>query len=216
MAKIKAVIFDVDGTIVDSRELIYTAFEDVLGSRGIHLTRPEIAIVTGKPVQAMYGILAPNHDVVQMEIEHLQHHEENVELLGAYPGIVEMLEALKASGLTLGLFTGFNQLVHDRLAKVGLSESLFGSIIDNTMYTAHKPDPEGLLECMNQLGVTNPDEVVYVGDGIADMGAGKNAKVALTIGVTHGFTAADDLKNAGADVVFDSLDALPKFIQELK
>lgn len=211
---IKAVVFDMDGTILDSRELIFSAFEDVLQKRGISITRREIGAITGKPVQAMYKLLAPDYSSAELELEHLAHHEDNLHSLRAYDGVGRLLEILKKRKIKTGIFTGFDQLTYDRLERVGLGGA-FDSIVENTRYTAHKPDPEGLYLCMSELGITDSKGVVYVGDGVADMQVGKNAFARMTIGISHGFGTRQDLEQAGADVVVDHLSEISEILDRL-
>lgn len=213
MTKIKAVIFDMDGTLLDSRELIYTAFEDVLADHGIKASRDEIAKVTGRPIKAMYGMLAPHLDSDELELAHLAHHEQKLSTLRLYPDTVTVLRRIKAHGLELGIFTGFNQLTYERLNRFHLVP-MFETIVDSTRYTAHKPDPEGIYVAMNDLNITNPKEIIYVGDGVADMEVGKAAGVSLTVGITHGFSSEEMLKEAGADVVIHSLLQLIPIVEK--
>jgi HAD superfamily hydrolase (TIGR01509 family) len=215
MTTIKAVVFDMDGVLIDSRELIYRAMEDTLATNGVDgVTRERIAAVTGKPIHAMYTLLAPNHDAYALEKADLAHYDRNMHLLEVYDGAAEVLEGLNASGLKVGLFTGFGELTYDRLRRFNL-ESYFGSVVECTRYTNHKPDPEGLLLCLRELGVA-PHEAVYIGDGVSDIVAGKAADVHAVVGITQGFGARDALAAAGADRIIDSLTELPAILQKIE
>jgi HAD superfamily hydrolase (TIGR01549 family) len=213
MSKVAAIVLDMDGTFLDSRELIYQAMNDVLAVRNVAVTREEMAAVTGQPVQAMYRVLAPEHDPAELELEHLKHHEDHLDLLDIYPEAHEVLAYL-SQHYKLGIFTGFDKLTYERLDQFKL-RPYFQSIVENTRYTKHKPDPEGLVLCMQELGVS-PDTTVYVGDGITDMKAGKAAGVMMTIGITHGFGSPVDLQAAGADRLIDSLKALPQLLDTIE
>jgi len=213
MSKVAAIVLDMDGTFLDSRELIYQAMNDVLAIRNVAVTREEMAAVTGQPVQAMYRVLAPEHDPAELELEHLKHHEDHLDLLDIYPDTHEVLAYL-SQHYKLGIFTGFDKLTYERLDQFKL-RPYFQSIVENTRYTKHKPDPEGLVLCMQELGVS-PDTTVYVGDGITDMKAGKAAGVMMTIGITHGFGSSVDLQAAGADRLIDSLKALPQLLDTIE
>lgn len=212
MTKIKAVVFDMDGVIIDSRELISQAIADVLAERGLKATPQQIAAVTGKPVRAMYEHFAPDHDADELTTAHMAHHEENIHLLKSYEEVADTLAELQKQ-YKLGIFTGFNELSRDRLAIFDLVR-YFQTIVDTSRYIKHKPDPEGLHLCMNDLGV-NPDEVVYVGDGVTDMLAGKAAGVSAVIGITQGFSSRESLIQSGADYIIDSLSELSGILHEL-
>src|SRR5258708_24636708 len=115
-----------------------------------------------------------------MERAHLAHHVDNMHLLAEYDGVHEVLKALRSQGLKLGIVTGFHKMAYDRLDQFGLT-GYFESIVETTRYTQHKPHPEGLLLSMEDLGVS-PDETIYVGDGVSDIGAGKAANVRAVVG----------------------------------
>jgi HAD superfamily hydrolase (TIGR01509 family) len=215
MAAVKAVIFDMDGVIIDSRELIYRAMEDTLATNGVHgITRQEIAAVTGKPIHAMYALLAPNHDAYELEKAHLAHHQVNMHLVKVYDGASAVLAQLKLQGRQLGLFTGFDKQTYDRLRQFEL-EGCFGSVVECTRYTKHKPDPEGLYICLEELAVA-PEDAVYIGDGVSDVLAGKAAGVRAVIGITQGFGSREALEAAGADYIIDSLSELPTIIKTIE
>lgn len=211
---IEAVIFDMDGVLIDSREMIYQAMEHVLTSRNVAgVSREHMAEVTGKPIAEMYRLLAPGLDVDELEQAHLAHHEENIGLLKEFEGTASALQALQASRYLLGVFTGFNQLTYSRLDQFGL-RGYFQEIVETTQYEKHKPDPEGLLLCIERLKTT-PEKVVYVGDGKSDMLAGRAAGVYQTIGFTQGFGSKEALIEAGADHTIDSHGELVALIRNI-
>ena len=214
MKRVKAVIFDMDGTLLDSKEFIYRAMEDVLEKHGVRLTRQELGAVTGKPVKAMYELLAPHLNSDELELAHMEHHKENERLLKLYPGTVELLEKLKKENRKVGIFTGFNQLTYARLDLFGITD-MFDTIVETSRYTAHKPDPEGLLVALDDLTL-QPRDCIYVGDGISDMQAGKAGGAMATVGITHGFSDEETLAQHGADFVIQNLSELSRIISELE
>jgi HAD superfamily hydrolase (TIGR01509 family) len=212
VSSIGAIVFDMDGVILDSREFIGRAFEDVLAARGLTVTPEQMSKVTGKPVHAMYEFFAPGHDSAELTKAHMAHHDQNLHLLKDYTGAAEVLTALQRD-YKLGIFTGFNELSRQRLEMFGLSQ-YFETIIDTTRYTKHKPDPEGLLICLDELQVS-PAKAIYVGDGISDMVAGHAAGVKAVVGITHGFSSREDLITNGADYIIDSLSELTEVLAHI-
>lgn len=211
---IEAIIFDMDGVLIDSREMIYQAMEYVLESQNIiGVSRDHIAEVTGKPIKEMYRILAPDLDVNELERAHLAHHDDNIELLKEFVGTKTALRELRVSNYLLGVFTGFNHLTYSRLDQFGL-RGYFQEIVETTQYEKHKPDPEGLLLCIERLK-TIPEKVIYVGDGKSDMLAGRAAGVHRTIGFTQGFSSRQALIEAGADHTIDSHSELVTLIRDI-
>ncbi len=215
MAKIESVIFDMDGVIIDSRELIYKAMEDVLLEKQVsNVSREDMAHVTGKPVHAMYSLLAPHLDAYELERAHFAHHDANMHLLNEYPDVHTVLKELQNKNIKIGLFTGFNELTYSRLEQFDL-RSYFEAIVESSQYTEHKPHPEGLLICMEKLSTT-PVQTVYVGDGVSDIIAGKSGGVRAVVGITQGFGSQEALESAGADYIIGSLTELPSIVNSLQ
>jgi HAD superfamily hydrolase (TIGR01549 family) len=210
---IEAVVFDMDGVLFDSREMIYQAMEHVLAIRNItDVTRDDMAGVTGKPIAEMYRVLIPGiENVDDLEREHLAHHDENLHLLQGFDDTEASLRRLRDQNYLLGVFTGFNELTYGRLDQFGIRE-YFHQIVETTQYKKFKPDPEGLLLCIDRLATT-PDRVIYIGDGKSDMYAGKAAGVQQTIGFTQGFGSREALLEAGADRTIDSLNELIELLE---
>jgi HAD superfamily hydrolase (TIGR01509 family) len=213
MSKIKAVVFDIDGVLIDSKLLITEAIKDVLATRGLAVSAEQMAAVAGQPIAAMYKSFAPALDAAELEREHVAHNELHLDLLRAHNGAAEVLDKLSKE-YKIAAFTGLNALARQRLALFGL-DSYFPSIIDSTRYTHHKPDPEGLLLALDEVGVA-ADVAIYVGDAKNDVGAGKAAGVCAVIGITHGFSTRADLEDAGADYIIDSLSDLPAVIGKIE
>ncbi len=104
------------------------------------------------------------------------------------------------------------------VAIVGRIKATFGiqkmSVVTSDDVATTKPDPEGLLKALKELGV-QPTEAIMVGDLAADISAGKDAGV-LTVGISHGFGTVEELKKAGADEVVGNLAELQSFIASLR
>lgn len=211
---VQAVVFDMDGVLFDSSEMIYRAMEDVLGERDVMgVTREHMAAVTGKPITEMYRLLAPGLDTDELEAAHLAHHDDNLHLLKGFDDTMPTLEYLAEQGYKLGVFTGFNHLTYDRLDQFEI-RGHFDHVVETSQYKQHKPHPEGLLLCIDRLGV-KPEKTIYIGDGVSDIYAGKSAGVLSSIGITTGFGSRDTLEPAGADYIIDSLAELRGVIEEL-
>lgn len=212
VSSVRAIVFDLDGVILDSREFLTRAYEAVLAPRGLSITSDQLAKVTGKPIYAMYELFAPEHDSAELTKAHMAHHEENLHLLNGYAGAAEVLANLKRN-YKLGIFTGSDELAKRRLEMFDLAQ-YFDVIIDTTRYTKHKPDPEGLLLCIDELQ-SSPAQAIYVGDGIGDMVAGHAAGVKSVVGITHGFSTREDLETNGADYIIDSLSELTAVLDQI-
>ena len=102
-------------------------------------------------------------------------------------------------------------------ALIGRAKATYGlqkfSIVTSDDVTATKPDPEGILKVLKELGV-KPEEAIMVGDLEADITAGKKAGV-LPVGISHGFGTVEELTKAGAHTVVKDLTELKTFVESL-
>ncbi len=212
MAKIEAVIFDADGTLLDTREFIFQALERTLGDHG-H-TIPSRNVLTshmGAHLTDMYEAIAPDGDVAKLVEHHRELHSgELLYLVAAYEGLHELLQHIRGQGMKLGICTNRGEGARGLLQQIGILQD-FDVVVTADDVKMHKPDPEGLLQALDNIGVA-AERAVMVGDTSADIGAGKNAGVAFTIGVTHGFTGAEVLREAGADYVAHHLNEIPDIL----
>ncbi len=215
MGAIQAVIFDADGTLLDTREFILAAFEKVLKESGYAV--PDRATImkkaAGFPLPACYEALAPGADVKALCEAHATFQENNFALVDSYESLVLTLDTLRERGLKIAICTSRLHNTLPMLKHVGIADHC-DVIVDGTHVTQHKPDPEGIELVLEKLNIV-ATETVMVGDTPADIGAGKNAGVAMTIAVTHGFATREVLEQAGADHVVDRLsDIIPLVIAE--
>src|SRR3989338_8469755 len=182
---IKAVIFDADGTILDTRELIYQAYRHVLSFHGYAVPDKETLFeeVRGNPAEITYAKYAIKHDPDALVDIHRKFQAEHLDLWSAYEGLHDLIQTIRGAGIQIGICTSRGRNVLPMLQHIGVS-NLFGAIVHADMVQNHKPHPEPLLKVLAELGVA-PEHAVMVGDTDADIGAGKSAGVAFTIGITE-------------------------------
>lgn len=183
---IQAIIFDVDGTLLDTTEFIYQAFEYTFRTYAIPLiSREELSVHMGTQLEDVYTAITSDQDADTLSHTHREFQKNNAQLIHLYPEVVDTLRVLKDRGLKLGAVTSRKQSATQSLAWTGLLD-LFGVVVAGTDVQYHKPHPEGIAKALEVLRVS-PDAAVMVGDTVADIIAGQNAGVAATIGVTYGF-----------------------------
>ena len=212
MGKIDAVIFDADGTLLDTREFIFQALERTLGAHGhVVPSRDVFTSYMGAHLVDMYAALAPDGDVAKLVAHHRELHDgELLYLVAAYEGLHELLKHIRRAGMKLGVCTNRGRGAEGLLKQIGIFDD-FDTVVTADDVKKHKPDPEGLLQALDNIGCA-ADRAVMVGDTTADIGAGKNAGVALTIGVTHGFANEEILREAGADYIAHHLSEIPDIL----
>ena len=188
------VLFDLDGTLIDTTELILQSFAhaferhlpgrlpvraDLISTFGRSLPAAllELAILNGA---ADPQALADDMLVTYREFQHV-HHDT---LIQPFDGIAPMLEALGAHGYRLGVVTSKMQHFARHGMRLFDLEKYFDVAVFHDDVTKHKPDPEPLLEAARRAGVRG-GEAVYIGDSIHDVVAGRAAGM-TTIAVLWG------------------------------
>ncbi len=203
--RLQAVIFDVDGMLLDTREFIFQAFEAVLAEHGHELPdRVFMAQQIGRSLQDCYLAFAPNGDIQALCLSHdnFQKNPERIQLITALPGVYEMLETLQRTGIRMGVFSSRKLTLLPSLVHAGIGE-FFEVAVQGDEVTHHKPHPEGLFKALAALEI-KPERAAMVGDAAVDILAGKAANVALTIGITHGFGTREELAEASPDFIVDT------------
>lgn len=194
------VVFDLDGTLADTIELIVEsyqhAFRTVLGAEEDEAV---IRSWIGRTLITAFRAHAPGH-ADELYAEYLRWNAANTErLLRGYAGISELLRELTAAGLRLGVATSKRRAsARQAMELLGIAPFLPVLVaLEDT--DAHKPDPEPVLLAVERLG-GRPPQAVYVGDAVVDVLAGKAAGMA-TVAVTWGAGRPDALAAAEPDAV---------------
>ena len=208
---VDALLFDLDGTLVNTIPLIFECYRHTLSVHlpGFDTPRQVIVGNLGRSLDDILrdyavagGVADPNAVSREMLHTYRTFQRDNLDrLIQPYAGIREALAALRARGLALGLVTSkvewAARLSYDRY---GLGEFLSVLVFhDDTV--RHKPDPEPLLFAAAKGGMT-PSRTAYVGDSIHDIAAGRAAGM-KTIGVLWGPSGREALEQAGADAIVE-------------
>lgn len=205
-----AVLFDLDGTLIDSIQLIVEAAEHAFrGRAGRAPTRAEWVAGIGTPLVSQLRAFATDEDDLARLVAGYRtyqqiHHDR---LTRCFDGIVDVVAGLRARGHALGVVTSkMDAIARRSLEHVGLMP-LMDVIIGADSCTRHKPDPEPVRLALSRLGYA-PREAVYVGDTVHDIEAGRAAGV-LTIGVPWGACTREQLEEAEPDLIIDRIHELP-------
>lgn len=217
MRKISGVLFDLDGTLVDSRRDIAEAANHALAKAGLaQLPHDELEsyVGDGAPLLMARAARLDVHDakVAPIVAEFLDYYSEHViDHTSLMPGALQALDELCA--YPLGVCT--NKPRRTSLAVLqGLGlEPRFRAVVAGDDLPQRKPHPSMVQEAARQLGVPVA-EVVMVGDGTQDVAAGRAAG-ALTIGVRGGIQAIERLLASEPDALIESLAELPAAISRL-
>jgi HAD superfamily hydrolase (TIGR01549 family) len=221
---IKAVIFDLDGTIA-SFNLDYKALRGEIRSYLLRLGVPASVLSVNGSIFEMLkktaifmknsGKSAEAMDAIRSEALAIA---EKYELEAAVstdllPGVYETLKALKRMDLKIGLFTlNSDKAANYLLQRFKLGE-FFGVTVPRNKVSFVKPNPEHLEMALKVLGVA-PEETVVVGDGNVDMESASELK-AIAVGLPSGASKIEQLMRHGANYIITSITDLPVLIEKI-
>ncbi len=207
------IIFDLDGTLIDSREDL---------AQSVNLMRRELGFppLSLRTVLQYVGRGARNlvrrslpaswsgepDEALEIFLGHYRDHL--LDNTAVYPGVRETLEALRDSGLRLAVLTNKPKApTLAILAGLGLP-SFFDVVLGGDSLPVRKPDPLTAEEVIKATGAA-PSRTLLVGDSLVDLETARAAKLPF-VGVTYGFAAAEELRGAGAEALVDRFaDLLP-------
>ena len=203
-----AALFDFDGTLVDTTDLIYQSMRHATGEvLGREISRDVLMANVGQPLPRQMELLSAEHAEALLDSYRLHNEENHDALIKEFPGVEESLARLKAAGVRVGVVTSKRRFSVDMALKKfpGL-----GDVVDQwvTMEdtTEHKPRPEPLLKGLEMLGNVPREQAAYVGDSPFDVTAAKAAGVE-SVAVSWGAFSEDALRAAEPDHLVPDLDA---------
>lgn len=173
---IKAVLLDLDGTIVNTNELIFQCFEHTLGKiLGISLPRAEIVKTFGQPLTEVFAALNPEKaDALLNEYQDFQQKIDHSQYIKLCPHVREALDAFQAMDLKIALVTSKRQIgAYPNLEQFSLFD-YFSAIVTCESTLEHKPNAAPALKALEELGIA-PTEAIMVGDSNFDILCGQNA-----------------------------------------
>ena len=217
---IKLVIFDLDGTLLDTRVDIARGCNHALKACGYpeHET-DDFNRMVGRGIYNMLLDAMPEDCRSEAKLEAMvkhfipYYHEHIADYTVPYPGIIDLLERLSEAGIRTAVASNKYQAGTEALIEKFFGEYEFLKVLGQREGYPIKPDPAVVLEIMEAMPGLKKEEVVYCGDSDVDMQTGNNAGV-RTIGVTWGFRSREELLANNpwllADKVEDILSAVLK------
>jgi pyrophosphatase PpaX len=211
-----AVLFDLDGTLIDTIGLLLACARHTFEGRKPAPTDEEWIAGIGTPLRKQFAAYTSSDD----EIEELtqryrafqrEHHDR---LTSAFPGVLDVLDVLEARGHPMGIVTSKSNEMMDRgLEWVGIMKHMKTRIgMDNAKL--HKPDPFPVLMALEELNYS-PDEAVFVGDSPHDITSG-NAAGVISIAALWGPFTREQLEPYAPTRFLQRITELPGLIDELE
>jgi HAD superfamily hydrolase (TIGR01509 family) len=205
MTQITTLLFDWDGTLVDSAHLGLAAFQKSFAELGLAFPLDIYEATYSPNWYATYEALGLPQDKWRAADDlWLKHYgEETAQLID---GVADTLLALHARGYRLGVVSSGSEGRVSREIDNSVLNAVFEVLVCNEHIVNKKPHPEGLELALQRLGVP-PERAIYVGDAPEDIQMGKSARV-MTAGVRSAYPSNSRLMSAGPDIYLESLSDL--------
>ena len=202
------VLFDLDGTLIDSGEIILSSFRHATQTV-LEREIPDEVLAAAVGGSNIYEQMRAFDEERADELVRVYraHNEPLHDDLVAFEGIERVLDRLRAEGRHLGIVTAKRRKTVDLAFAILPLERYFDAVVTSEQTEHHKPHPEPVLTALYRLG-SEPGEAAFVGDSPFDMGAGKAAGV-FTVAVSWGkIHPVERLRETGADAVVHSPEEL--------
>ncbi len=205
--KISTLLFDLDGTLIDTNELIIQSFLHTLEKYyPSQYKREDVIHFMGPPLEETFSKV----DSKRMELLRQTYldfnRSQHDHYVKEFAGVYEAIEKLHKAGYKMGIVTTKrNEIAQMGLRLMGLTP-FFETVVAFDHVTKVKPDPEGVNKALAFFGST-PDEAIMIGDNYHDIEAGKNAGM-KTAGVAWSLKGKEFLQRWSPDYMLETMDDL--------
>ncbi len=211
---VSGVLFDIDGTLTRTNELIFATFNYIAAKYNGRTYEPrEIIALFGPPEE---GALMPIVGAERLEeamddlCEFYRGHHHAMASL--HSGMDDVLAFLKTTGVPLGVFTGKGRrTAMITLEALGIAD-YFAMIVSGNDVLRHKPDPEGIRKFIDAYSLS-PPEVLMVGDALGDISASRAAGATPVAALWDSYDA-ERVSRSGAEMVFHEVSAFLSWLKE--
>lgn len=208
--KTEAVLFDLDGTLIDSLPLIVKIYRKVFDELKLPWGDDDVVKMIGLPLKDIGRHYTGEQVEHFEELYRFYYHREHDRYTSLFPGTIPLLDLLKEKGIRLGIVTSKGKTG----AWMSINYTGLKPYMD-IVVTAHdvikpKPDPEPLLKALNHFGI-EAARSIFVGDSSYDILTGKNTG-SRTLGVTWGLGSEEELARLKPDGLLHRWDDLPGYL----
>jgi phosphoglycolate phosphatase len=204
-SNVRGVIFDLDGTLIDSYQAIYLAFHYTYSEMGLTpLSYQQVERAVGRGLGHTFRELLGEERVPQtLALFRKKYGEVFRTHTHLLPDVREVVGSLQGRGIQLAVATNklgrFSRAIFEHFGM----EKMFAVILGDGDVSQNKPDPEMLYQAMDKMGVVK-EESIFVGDSVIDIQTGKNAGIRV-FAVPTGNTDREDLVKAQPAVILNRL-----------
>ncbi len=211
MRKYEGIIFDIDGTLTSTFDLIFASFNYVMKKYlNIDYSNEEIINLFGPTEDQILDELC-GENAEKAKEDYYSFYSENHHMAELYPGIKELLEYIKSKEIHLSIYTGKGR----KAAAITLKKleifNYFDLIISGDEVKEHKPSPEGIELFINKFNLQK-EKVLMIGDAPSDVKAARSAGVEIASVLWDSYSKKQVLK-LKSDYFFHSVSELSEFIQ---
>jgi pyrophosphatase PpaX len=211
LAGIQAILFDLDGTLIDTIELIRISFRHATKTVLGHELPDEVTMRNvGQPLIEQFRDMAPEHAEELLAVYREYNHRRHDELAREYPGTLETLEKVRRKGLPMGIVTSKGTVAATMgVDRFGLREYM-DVIVTADDVERHKPDPYPVRFAASQLGA-DIGYCMYVGDSPHDMQSAVAAG-AISVAALWGAFPAEEVLVCGTQFALESINELTRLL----
>ncbi len=216
-AGMKTVLFDLDGTLLDTIAGLQIALNEVLGLRGLPLHTPQaMRQMVGEGIEVLIDRALPesqrndatiNQIVLEMKVAYDRVWEQGTQ---PYPGIPQMLAQIQHAGVPCSVLSNKPDEFTRVMVQHYFNDIPFVHVRGSLPGVPKKPEPDVALQIAAMMGGT-PEQSIFVGDTWVDIQTGVRAGM-KTAGVLWGFRDEAELKKAGATVIVSNPQELARYI----
>lgn len=219
---IKCVIFDLDGTLLNTVVSITYHINKIFSEEGFSpITEEQTKIFIGNGAKKLIERALKSNGIEDAPTvgRIIQKYSDSYNadpyyLTAPYEGITELIATLKSEGYLMGVLSN-----KPEQTLIPIVKYFFGDVFDLVRggrdSGSLKPNPKSTLDMLDEMGAL-PSEMAFVGDTSVDILTAKNSRAALSIGVEWGFRGLEELLESGADKIAYTADEVLKFIKETK
>ena len=203
----EGIIFDLDGTLVDTLDDLTDSMNYALKTLGFPTHQPEICrtmIGNGltKFAERALGVEGLAYTGKLLDVMTTHYLDNCLRQTRPYPGLSEVISELRQRRILLGVLTNKNQKPAEKIVNFLFGAGTFDPIIGYQAGQKTKPDPEGIVDILNSWSLSCT-QVIMIGDSEVDVQTALAAKI-QAVGTSWGFRSREELSLAGADKIIDN------------
>ncbi|MGA7161009.1 MAG: HAD-IA family hydrolase [Bacteroidota bacterium] len=212
--RLRCIVFDMDGTLTQTHQLIFDSFNHIAEKYiNKRLTPEEIVALFGPPEEeAVQNMIGAQHIKSAMDEYYHFYQERHNDLAWLYPGIKEVLDFVKQKGIIVALFTGKGRRTTEiTLHEFGI-EQYFDLVVTGDDVDHFKPSGDGIRKIMQNYSL-QADEVLMVGDAVADVKAARECGVRIASVVWDSYSL-NMVVQSEADFLFHDVQEFHSWLEE--